>query len=517
MIKLRVRAPLTVQWSPDSGQWSLNVDSDGVSTVPVRGEPFVIGRSSDCELLLPESPELDKTTSRWHCHVVEVDGRPMVVDGSFRKVPGFGARKPSGTGTWVNGERISEARELRDGDEIGIGPWRFVVEAHDERPAEAAAKAPAVPSGAPRAVSRLARLHQLTQKINETGSIEENLGSILECAVSGAGCAESAALLVDESEESCFVRLAWSRGGGRLDEFPFDSGLVKRLPGDRGALWEKGGNGREAIVVPLWGNEERLGILYLDNRESGAPFADEDLHLANALGNCAALQLLREKEVFLVRVASSMSQYFGPEIVRVLVEEANAGRQMQPEVKEHYASMLFVDLTGFSRYCRGRSPREVSELLNPYLQLVAECIQRNSGHVDKFIGDGVLGVFGAMPRAGAAPEADHAHQAVRAAREIIKEWSKRSSKVIQILLPIRAGINTGRVVAGNIGYAGRMEYSVLGDAVNLASRMEKLALPNGIALTDATRELVSDEFECIDGGFETVKGFGSVRVWRAGA
>jgi class 3 adenylate cyclase len=532
MIKLRVHSPLSVLWRPGSEQWSLRTDAGGEATVPVRETPFVIGRAADCQLLLPESPDLDKTTSRWHCHIVEEDGRPLLVDGSWREVPGRGARKPSITGTWVNGDRIGGPRELKAGDEIAVGPWTFGVEESEERPVDidaglkklGAGKPRELPAGHPRVREGFARLHELTQKVNRTSSIEENLVSILNCAVSEAGCAEVAALLVDESDDRCRTRIAWQRGVGRVSDFRFSADLVRRLPKDRGFLWVNGvqdgaASRREekidsAILVPLWGNEERLGILYLDNRQSGVPFTEEDLYLANALASCATLQLLREKEVFLMRVASSMSQYFGPDIVRLLVEEANQGRAMLPEVKEQTATMLFVDLTGFSRFCRGRSPREVSELLNPYLQLVAECIQRHSGHVDKFIGDGVLGVFGALPLAKAPPDADHARQAVRAAREIISLWAKQSNRVIQILLPIRAGINTGRVVVGNIGFAGRMEYSVIGDPVNLASRMEKLALPNGIALTDATRGLLGDEFECVDAGMETVKGFGAVRVWR---
>jgi class 3 adenylate cyclase/pSer/pThr/pTyr-binding forkhead associated (FHA) protein len=536
MIKLRVRSPISLLWRPESEQWALRVDRGGEETAPVRATPFVIGRGTDCHLLLPNSPDLDQITSRWHCHIVEESGRPMIVDGSLLEVPGFGARKPSVTGTWVNGQRLKGPRELKEGDKIAVGPWTFVVEEARESPVDidegleqlGAGTTRTLPAGDPRIRESFARLHELTQTLNRTANIEENLISILNCAVSEVGCAEVAAILIDEPNEGCSARVAWQRGLGRISDFRFSADLVRRLPKDRGVLVSEGGvedpdenrpegQANSAVLVPLWGTDERLGILYLDNRQSGASFTEEDLFLADALASYASLQLLREKEVFLMRVASSMSQYFGPQIVQLLVEEANQGRPMLPEVKEQTATILFVDLTGFSRYCRGRSPREVSELLNPYLQLVAECIQRHSGHVDKFIGDGVLGVFGALPLANAAPGADHARQAVRAAREIISLWATRSTKIIQILLPIRAGINTGRVVVGNIGFAGRMEYSVIGDPVNLASRMEKLALPNGIALTDATRALIEDEFKCVDAGIEAVRGFGAVRVWRVSA
>jgi len=534
MIKLRVRSPASLLWRPESGRWSLRADAGGEPAAPVRGTPFVIGRAADCQLVLPESPELDKTTSRWHCHIVEDDGRLLLVDGSLRETPELGTRKPSITGTIVNGARLAAPRELKSGDEIGVGPWTFGVEAFEERPVDidagleklGAGRPRVLPAGDPRGRESFARLHELTRRINRTANIEENLVSILDSATAEIRGAEVAALLVDAADGGCATRIAWQRGHGRLFDLRFSSGLVRRLPQDRGILFEGLIQDRtksqldqkinSAILVSLWGKDERLGILYLDNRNSGVPLAEEDLYLADALASCASLQLLREKDAVLARVESNMGQYFGPEVVKQLVEAARRGRPMLPEVKEQTATILFVDVEGFSRFCRDRSPREVSELLNPYFQLAAECIQRHSGHVDKFIGEGVLGVFGAQPLGRGRPD-DHAREAVRAARELIASWTRRSALSGQLLLPLRAGINTGRVVVGSIGFPGRMEYSVLGDAVNLASRMEKLAAPNAIALTDATRALLGDEFPCVDGGEEAVKGFDAVRVWRVGA
>ena len=513
MIKLRVRSPAALLWRAQSERWSLRTDAVGEAAAPVRVTPFVIGRAADCQLLLPETPELKKSTSRWHCHIVSENGRPLLIDGSLREVPELGERKPSGTGTWVNGGRLSEARELKAGDVIAVGPWTFDVEAFEERPA-----------GEPRLRESFVRLHELTQKLNRTANIEEKFISILSHATAEIGGAEVAALLVDEADGRCSAHIAWLRGHGRVFDLEVGSSLVSRLPQDRGFLFEDRIQDRDesgpeekinsAILVPLWDNEERLGILYLDNRVSGASFTREDLCMATALAGCAALQLLREKQTLLARIEGKMRRYFGPEVVKLLVEEAGQDSPIPPEVQETTATMLFVDLSGFSRFCRGRSPRQVSELLNPYLQLATECIQRHSGHVDKFIGDGVLGVFGASPSARPRPDADHARHAVRAAREIISLWAKRSTRITQILLPIHAGINTGRVLVGSIGFPGRMEYGVLGDAVNLASRMEKLAEPNGIALTDMTHGLLGAEFPCVDAGKEIISGFGPVRVWR---
>jgi class 3 adenylate cyclase len=494
--------------------------------------PFAIGRAADCQLMLPDNPDLRKTTSRWHCHIVEEKTGPVLVDGSLNPLPETGARKASVTGTKVNGVPLTGPHKLKNGDQIVLGPWAFSVQTSDERPLNIdgilsrldVSQAQAIEAGDPRVGEGFNRLNALAQKLNGTADVEKNLASILDCALAEIGGAQVAALLLDAPDGGCSTRIAWQRGLGRIFDFPFSSDLVRRLPQDRSfflgsqirdntksQILEKISS---ALLVPLWGNGERLGILYMDNRGQDAAFKKTDLYLAHALASYASFHLLLEKNAFLARVEDNMSHYFGAEVVRVILEEARKGRPVLPEVKEQKASIIFVDLEGFSRFCRGRSPREISDLLNPYFQIAAECIQRHSGYVDKFIGDGVLGVFGAQPFESQQSTDSHAVQAVRAAREIIRLWAGRPAQDSGMRLPLRAGIDTGDVVIGNIGFAARMEYSVLGDTVNLAARLEKLAEPNAIAMTDATRRLLGAEFACVDGGEEAVKGFGNVRVWR---
>jgi len=110
-----------------SGQWALKKDDAGHKLIPISRLPFVIGRAWDCDLLLPDDPELRKSTSRWHCYFKDDAGRAVLVDGSLHEIPDTGKHKPSVSGTWLNGERMKDPRAVAPGDKVAVGPWRFLV------------------------------------------------------------------------------------------------------------------------------------------------------------------------------------------------------------------------------------------------------------------------------------------------------------------------------------------------------------------------------------------------------
>jgi adenylate cyclase len=137
----------------------------------------------------------------------------------------------------------------------------------------------------------------------------------------------------------------------------------------------------------------------------------------------------------------------------------------------------------------------VVEFLNQYLTRMVDCVNQTGGVVDKFIGDAIMGVWGA-PISSGSPAQD-AFNCVRAAllmRKSLWEYNKTRGTPRRPLIRIGCGINTGDVVAGQIGSSQRMEYTVIGDAVNLASRTESLNKPlhTDILITENTWTLVKD-------------------------
>lgn len=530
MIRLTARGAFRFAGQGPAGPWTLVEGEAGEAAVPLGKSPFVIGRALDCDLRLPHSPALAKRTSRWHCHILAGREGPVVVDGSVRPAPETGKLKPSIAGTVLDGRRLSGPAPLCPGGVLDVGPWRFGVDAAPGVDLDAVLKSPggrACARGAPddpQAAQAFARLHGLFRRLETAGTPAEGLGTVLSYALADIPAAVVAAILEEAPDGSLSVRAAVHRTEGPLADLRFSAALFARLPADRSILLPAGA-GRptqsqvqerisSGLVVPILGRGGRTGFLYMDNRRAGGTFTQADLYFAEALASVAALQLSLERQSFLSRLEQNMRQYFGPDVVRVIVKASREGKPLGLGVSECSATILFVDLQGFSAFCRERTPAEVSELLSPYYKLVSDCVQAEGGHVDKFLGDGVMGVFGAQPlRAAKAADADHARSAARCARRVMAAWADGSLFPWRMRVSLRAGLHTGPVVAGNIGFVGRMEYSVIGDAVNLAARMEKFAGPNATALTDATRRLVEPEFPCSDGGLKDIHGFGMQRVW----
>lgn len=533
---LRIAAPGGRSFVPGAreGSWALAEGGGGAAEIAVEAFPFVIGRALDCHLRLPHSPELAKTTSRWHCHIVEEGGALSVVDGSLRPLPDTGARKASISGTRVDGVAVSGPARIGSESALGVGPWIFRLRVRARgtdidgllRSADSG-RSFKLDEAAPGAGQAFARLHGLFRRIEQAEDVAAGLELVVEHALEGIPRAMAAAVIEEEPGGAVKARVARHRVHGTLDDFKFNPVLLRRLPKASAVILNLPSKARDSVVgervtsglvVPLRSRHGRVGFLYLDNRGGAGAFSTTDLHVAHALATVAALQISLDRQAFLAQLDMNMSQYFGPDVVRLLVQASREGRPLGLGVRSCDATVMFVDIAGFSPLCRDRSPEEVCELLGPYYQLVADAAHSFGGHVDKFIGDGVMVVFGArpLPEAGAVDE-NHSRQAIECGRRIIARWGGGALSRWGPRVALRVGLHRGRVVAGNIGFIGRMEYGVIGDAVNLAARMEKLARPNGIAMSDSVRDSAGPGFRLADGGFVDVHGFGRQRVWHAAA
>lgn len=157
---------------------------------------------------------------------------------------------------------------------------------------------------------------------------------------------------------------------------------------------------------------------------------------------------------------------------RLIQRLANAHAPL-PGSESREVTILFADLEGYTAFARGRPAGEVVAYVNEVLCLIGPIIEASGGTIDKYTGDGVMAFWG-------APEAqpDHAARAIVAAREAalaVISFNARRRACGQAACPLRIGIHTGTVVVGNIGFVGRMDFTVIGDAVNLAQRLEQRA------------------------------------------
>lgn len=182
----------------------------------------------------------------------------------------------------------------------------------------------------------------------------------------------------------------------------------------------------------------------------------------------------------------SFGKYIGSEVLDMIM--ANPESDWLKGHKNE-ATIVFTDIRGFTSYAEVKEPEEIVDALNEYFQIATQVILDHGGYVDKFIGDAVLGVFG-VP----VYHEEHAERAVRASIDMQKEFQKERGKRNNLLQSVGISINSGVVVSGNIGSQDKMEYTVIGDSVNVASRLNGLGLagPGEIVISKSVYDNLGD-------------------------
>ncbi|MDQ4055757.1 MAG: adenylate/guanylate cyclase domain-containing protein [Actinomycetota bacterium] len=198
---------------------------------------------------------------------------------------------------------------------------------------------------------------------------------------------------------------------------------------------------------------------------------------------------LEERE----EMREAFGTYMDKEVARLILSG-----QFPQEGVEIDVSVMFCDVRGFTSYAENAKATEVIATLNRLFETMVPIVDRHGGHVDKFIGDGLLAVFGAPE-----PFPDHADRAVSAACEIATAVTSGGTG-----LTVGVGVNTGRVVAGSVGGGGRLNFSVIGDTVNVAARVEGATRQTGddVLITAATRDLMTGSPRVVSRGTIPLKG-----------
>jgi adenylate cyclase len=184
------------------------------------------------------------------------------------------------------------------------------------------------------------------------------------------------------------------------------------------------------------------------------------------------------------KIQQAFGRYVDDYVLNQLLESDTHEKQVGIERE---VTILFVDIRQFTRLSEGMNANDVVLLLNECFQLISDLILGAGGTIDKFIGDSVMAYFGAP-----LPQADHALRAVTAAIEIARAVERRNAQISaaddgRVPISIGVGIHTGVVVVGNIGSDRRTDFTAVGDAVNVAHRLEKLARPGEILVSEAVQ------------------------------
>jgi len=485
---------------------SVNVNGEK-RTFALAQSGLAIGRALDNDIVLNHA-----IVSRRHAHVELRDRETWVTD--------LGSRN----GVFVNRLRVKE-EQLSDGDILQIGPFEIQFE---ERAAQSvvlddnkyfplAAEARAVEAGELPELLDLHEFYRIMKRLNSIIGMNELLDAVMEEVLRVVPAQRGLLLLLKGSELVPMVVYPPSQGDVTI------SSTIARaaLDGNEAVLTRDArldfagadsiisANIRSAVCVPLISEGKAIGLIYVDSpgREQ---FGERERELVAAVANQAAMNIERARLTDELRQQAQLRQNFerfmSPNVARLMASYFSQHGQLW-EPQELMVSVLFADVKGFTSLAETLSPRDVQDLLNEYLHEMTEVIFRYNGTLDKYIGDGIMALFGAPQLGDNVDPRQYAIQAVDAGLGMIAAHKRLVEKLDPSkAFGFRIGINTGLSYAGFFGTRQRLEYTVLGDTVNTASRLESAAEVNTVLIGEATRAAVGEHFVVQEMGEFQLKG-----------
>ena len=485
------------------------------------GRTLVVGRAVTSDV-----PIYDPTISRRHAEVSLTEGGVKVKDVG------------SSNGTFLNGARITEAI-AGENDVITFGKVAFRVKevtAPAPRPkvvpplpSELGAKAgstilrqlpvtnsggvPAIvqdsPSGpshlrvsAPsleeRRQKKLELLLEISKELSRQQELDRLLDKVVDFTFQIMNVDRVSILLLEDATGELVPKISKGRTAQSSASKHVPQSIARRVVEDRVAILSdntpaderfKGKSiliqsVRSAMCTPLIGTAQKvLGILYVDNLTAAHSFSDEDLEFLIAFGSLAAVAIENSQRSERLRhealVLSNFQRYFAPNVAAEIAQqtgEVRLGGQKRPVV------IFFSDIRGFTTMSETMSPDDIATLLTEYFTEMVELVFEHGGTLDKFMGDAMLALWGAP--IVHEDDADRAMQCALDQLTALEKLNRKWKDEGRPELGVGFGINFGEVSAGNIGSDRRLEYTVIGDAVNTASRLCANAGRNEILISE---------------------------------
>ncbi|HSH40191.1 MAG TPA: adenylate/guanylate cyclase domain-containing protein, partial [Chthoniobacterales bacterium] len=249
-----------------------------------------------------------------------------------------------------------------------------------------------------------------------------------------------------------------------------------------------------------------IGLWVFNNAATYVPFLPALLQM-NVTVLLALVCDFTSERVEKKRVRRALERYVSTNVVSELLDHPAAFQQALGGVIKPVA-VLFIDIRGFSGIAARSNPQTLVSQLNEYLSAMVECVFRHGGTLDKFIGDAVMAVWGNVRSGGSRDDATNAVRAALAMRQELArlnaEWRKRRLPDLRVGI----GVHHGDVVVGNIGSAQRMEFTVIGEAVNVTWKLQELTkqLGSDLLVSENVAPLVVEEFELVSLGLVSVPG-----------
>ncbi len=486
------------------------------------GAVNTIGRHPDNTIQV-----LDRIISKEHAQILRTaDGKFLLRDlGSLN-------------GTYIRGERVGD-HVLLDGDEITLGATRLlyvegtttdqalqrvtiapgITESHIRQRIAAQPTRDFLPERELHDIEALRRDYEklrIANELNRSVGLEIDLDKLLQKILDKAfellPADRGVILLMDEGGTP--VPRYVKTKDGRNEEIVLSNAIINEVRKERAAVLSSDAtmdsrfSGAHSIImqgirstmcVPLLHGEEMLGIMHLDSQIATNAFTEKDLQIFTGIAQQAAVSIQNARLAKKIETEARTRAQFQRLLSPVLAEQVVSGQlQLEKGGELREVTVLFSDIRGFTSLTERAGPeraQEIVALLNDYFEVMVEVLFRHEGTLDKFVGDEIMALFG-------APLAlkDATRQAVQCAVEMqksLRDFNRTRLAGNQEPLRIGIGINTGSVVAGALGSSRALQYTVIGDSVNVGARLCGLAKAGEIIISENTMMRVKDYVDAV--------------------
>jgi adenylate cyclase len=497
---------------------------------PLKQGANLLGREKGCDIEIP-----DPRISSRHC-IVMVEGEQVEF-----------LDQNSTNGIFVNDERVRKAR-WKPGVTLILGNTEVTIKTAEAQgggtsqfgSAQMALNnsmfdfnivqekkigtEPEAEQTADKFTKRMQAINRMIKSINATLAVPDLLDRVMTLLFEVVQCDTGYILVTDpKNHDAISAHLAYERGKRKenLEEKLYSRTLVSTVIQNKSGFIfdsdESGGQDQSlsifqlriktALCCPIHSEGQIYGVIYLDNKKRGAKFNSDDLDLAMNIAGIAGVavenqQLYKKLETETI-IRDHLKRFLSPNIAdKIIAERGNGNFHLQSQ--KATVTVLFADIRGFTPLSEALSPLEVARLLNSYFNEMCQIVFANGGTLDKFIGDCMMVLFNAP-----VPVDNHEFIAVKTAvemrarlRQMLPKWREQGIPDFQVGI----GVNCGEAVVGSMGTAARMEYTAIGDTVNIASRLCGTAKPDQILISESMHEKVKDRFRTVMLGATQLKG-----------
>jgi adenylate cyclase len=478
-----------------------------------------IGRHPDNTIQI-----LDRIISKEHAQIQRAaDGRFLLRD--LRSL----------NGTFMRGERVAD-HYLSDGDEFTMGSTRIVFV--DKPKADDVLQRVTIAPGLTeshirgriqantgdfmperqipdeknlrRDYERLRIGHELARAVGSELDLDKLLPKILDKAFELVGADRGVILLEDPISKEMKPSFVKTRSGKSDPNIVLSKTVMSEVMNNKAAVLSSDAtmdarfSGAHSIIMqgirstmtlPLLHAGELLGIMHLDSLFTSNAFTEKDLQVCTGMAAQAAISIQNARLASRIEKEAQTRAQISRLIPPSVVEQVLKGELViEKGGRVSEVTMLFSDIRGFTTMSDGRPPQEIVNTLNEYFEVMVDILFQFSGTLDKFVGDEIIGLFGAPIALDDAPF--KAVACALAMFQALEEFNRTRGAENQPPLRIGVGINTGHVITGSIGSTRALQYTAIGDAMNVASRLVNVAGSGDIIISEDTYRHVSGRIEC---------------------